>query len=433
MNHDEITELELRSEPAEVALIGAVAHYPDACAHVLAALPGADFYRPSRGVVWDTYRELSEQRRPIDPVTVATHLDAAGELNPAVRRVITVEMSNPGPVAHVGVYADQVADLARRRELLQAVNRARALAGAPGGSTSEALAAVRAVFDTLDRSAAGGGWSGTLDWTGMIDQFRAAHHPDAVKASIPTPWWELDEVIGGLFGGRVYVIGGRPGSGKSTAALVAAMHAAAESHRPTLVISKEMPAVDVTGRILARGAEVPLNEINFRRVSDRSMARIEDYVKRVGDTPIWVDDRPRTLSGIVALARAHHHHHGLEVLVVDYLQLVPTDRAGRNREQEIAEVSRALKALAMELDVAVLLPAQLNRGSTQRADPRPVVSDLRDSGQIEQDADVVILLHQPTDPDGMPTGKIDLIVGKNRHGATATISLRWQGGFGAIG
>lgn len=430
----EITELEMRSEPAEVALIGAVGHYPDALARVLAQLPGADFYRPARGAVWDACRALSDERKPIDPVSVARRLAADEGMNPAVRHVITVEMSNSASAIHAPAHAEAVADLARRRELLRAVNRARAIAGDHPGDTSEALAAVRAHLDGLGGpDGADARHNGPLGWDALIDEFEQVHAPGGSRPGIPSPWWELDQILGGLFGGRSYVIGGRPGSGKSTAALVIAMHAAAESRKRALVISKEMPSVDVTGRLLARGAEVPLSEINARTVSDTSMARIREYVKRVGTPPITVDARPRSLAGITSLARAHHHRHGLDVLVVDYVQLVRTDLPSRTREQEVAEVSRQLKALALELDCVVILPAQLNRGSVQRADPRPTMSDLRDSGQLEQDADAVILLHRPLDAEGKPTGQILFIVDKNRHGPTAEISLRWQGGYGAIG
>lgn len=219
----------------------------------------------------------------------------------------------------------------------------------------------------------------------------------------------------------------------STAALNVAMHASADSGKQSLVISKEMPSVDVTGRILAAGAQVPLQEINARKLTDTSMARIREYVKRVGRPPITVDARPRTLAGIKTLARAHHHRKGLDVLVVDYLQLVRTDTPSRSREQEVAEVSRQLKELALELDCVVVLPAQLNRESTKRTDQRPTMADLRDSGQIEQDADAIVLLHREKNAEGLPTGQILFIVDKNRHGPTAEVSLRWHGGYGAIG
>jgi len=429
---------QLHTDPAELALIGAVASHPDALAAVLADLPGNRFYRVARGVVWDACRALSAASEPIDPVTVGRWLLAHDQwdmrtLHGDVRHVVQVEMvrgTSSLSASHAVRYAEQISEAHRRRELVALGTGIRQLAIQRPGEASEILAEIRARVDAIDQPARQD--HGPLDWDAMIDEFEQAHHPAADRVGIPSPWWELDQLLGGLFGGRVYVWGGRPGTGKSTAALIVAMHAAAECGRQALVISKEMPTVDVTGRILARAAEVPLTEINSRSLSDLSRARIRHYLKTAGRPPIHTDDKPRTLGAIKTLARAHKHRHGLDVLVVDYVQLVRTDTPARTREQEVAEVSIQLKALALELDCVVCLPAQLNRESGKRADPRPTMSDLRDSGQLEQDADAIILLHRPTNPDGTPTGRIQFIVDKNRHGPTAEISLRWHGGYGAI-
>lgn len=425
-----MSELDLRSDRAEAALIGAVAFHPDACAAVLARLPGTDFYDPHRGAVWDGMRALSEAGRTIDPPAVARHLAAADALTESVRGVIAREMLDAHPPEWAARHADTVADLARRRELLRATYRARRLAAEHPGDHSETLAAVRGVLDALDGPAVD--QAAALSWDALIDEFEQVQAPGGSRPGIPSPWWELDVLIGGLFGGRVYVVGGRPGSGKSTVALMMAMHAATESRKHSLVVSREMPTADVTGRLLAAGAEVPLSGINARTLTDEARARIRDYVKRAARPSIAVDARARTLGAVKALARTHHHRRGLDVLVVDYLQLVRTDTPSRSREQEVAEVSRQLKELALELDCAVVVPAQLNRESTRRADGRPTMADLRDSGQVEQDADAVILLHRTLDPAGNPTGTIVLIVDKNRHGPTGEVPLTWRGGYGAI-
>jgi replicative DNA helicase len=427
----ETTELELQSPEAEKALIGAAGFYPDAIANVIAELPAADFYDPHRAAVWEACRALTAEHQPLTPAAVIKHLNAAKQWTTAVQRVVTVEMATSAPASHARAHADAVTDLARRRELMRALKRAHSVIVEHPGEASDLLAAVRAQFDGVDSGQTDAG--GPLAWDQLVDEFEHVHAPGGSRPGIPSPWWELDDVLGGLFGGRVYVFGGRPGQGKSTAALNVAMHAAAESGKQALVISKEMPSVDVTGRILAAGAQVPLQEINARKLTDESMARIREYVKRVGRPPITVEARPRTLAGIKTLARAHHHRKGLDVLVVDYLQLVRTDTPSRSREQEVAEVSRQLKELALELDCVVVLPAQLNRESTKRTDPRPTMADLRDSGQIEQDADAIVLLHRERNEVGEPTGQILFIVDKNRHGPTAEISLRWHGGYGAIG
>jgi replicative DNA helicase len=429
-----IDEATLQAPDSEQSLIGAAGHHPDAIAGVLAELEGRDFYDLVRGQVWDTFRKLSAEREPITPVTVARRMIADQMWSPRAQIIVRTEMLYASPAVHAPRQAEIVADLARRREMTQALKRAANLIAGHPGEASDVLAAVRNELDNIDRADRHDtNTSGPMGWDALVDEFDTVHAPGGSRPGIPSPWWELDDILGGLFGGRVYVFGGRPGQGKSTAALNVAMHAAAESKKQALVVSKEMPSVDVTGRILAAGAEVPLQEINARRLTDTSKARIREYIKRVGQPPITVDARPRSLAGIKTLARAHHHRRGLDVLVVDYLQLVRTDIPSRSREQEVAEVSRQLKELALELDCVVVLPAQLNRESVKRTDPRPNMSDLRDSGQIEADADAIVLLHRERNEKGEPTGQILFIVDKNRHGPTAEISLAWHGGYGAIG
>lgn len=438
-------EIELWSDPAEAALIGVAAQRPDAVAGVLTTLPGSDFYRMSRGVVWDAYRALTAEGHPLDPVTVARYLMAqsqwsANDLHGDTQHVVRVEMLRYGSdlsAAHAQRYADQITELARRRDLVNTATRLRQISVERTGDVSEVLAEMRSELDALDdptrRVAASEFPPGPLRWADLIAEFEAFHAADAEAPGIPSPWEQLDAVIGGLHGGRMYTFGGRPGAGKTTAALIVAMHAAAEHGKEALIVSKEMSRVDVTGRLLARSANVPVADINARAIEPWSWPEIRQYVKQAGPIPLTVDATPRPLSAIKAMARAHHHKYGLDILVVDYLQLVRTDAPSRTREQEVAEVSRQLKELALELDCVMVLPAQLNRGAVQRADPRPVMSDLRDSGQIEQDSDVVILLYRPLNANGEPTGQIEFIVDKNRHGQTGSISLRWGGGYASIG
>jgi replicative DNA helicase len=779
----------LYSDPAEISLVCTVARYPDALAGVLAALPGADFYRGERGIVWDACRALTADNHPCDPVTVSRWLVAHDQWESSaqlgnIQRVVQREMVSGGDITpgFASRYAEQVAEYARRRRVVQVGQRLAHLARARPGDASDVLAEMQTELDEAMTVTAGRD-DDPLNWAQLVTEFENVHAPGGSRPGIPSPWWELDDILGGLFTGRMYVFGGRPGQGKalaldtpiptptgwttmgeirkgdtvlgadgkpatvtnawdvryhrpcyevefsdgsvivadaehqwltetrasrksasglrrreatrgtspfsrdqrsrvvtptvvtteqiaatlrvtadqrlnhslptchplalpdaellidpyvlgvwlgdghsacarftsadpeiplaveaagqpvvkheaelnyglpgitvklraigvldnkhiptvylrasesqrrallaglldtdgsvwpdgtvefgttsraladgmydlivglgyrtrmrtkpvkgrrpessicytlvftaaekvfrltrklerqrvpqggrtsqryivdvrpvpsvpvrcvevdnadhlylagrsmipthnSTAALVAAQYAAREHGKQALVISKEMPTVDVMGRFLAAGAEVELRSINSRTMDDFDRAKIRSYLKEVGTLPITVDASSRSLAGIKALARAHHHRHGLDILVVDYAQLVRTDAPSRSRQEEVAEVSIQLKQLALELDCVVLLPAQLNRGSEQRADKRPTMADLRDSGQIEQDADAVILLYRTSTANGEPTGDIDFIVDKNRHGPTATVSLRWRGGYGSIG
>lgn len=427
----DITEAELRSDTAEIALIGAVAFHPDAIAGVLADLAAEHFYSPHRASVWDICRQLAADHTPIDPVTISRRLVDASAWNPATQRVVQVEMANPAPASHASTHAATIVDLARRRALIRAITSARQIVAEHTGDASEVLAAVRRQFDGLDEGIPAR--STTLTWPQLIDEFEVAHAPGGSSAGIPSPWWELDQLLGGLHPGRMYTFGGRPGAGKSTAALNIAQHAAVESGKKVLIFSKEMPTVDVTGRLLAHGAQVSVGSINHRRLMPEQLASIRDYVRKVGNPDIRMNASPVSLEGMKTMARAQHHRTGLDLLVVDYLQLVRSEQVGRNREQEVGRVSSELKMLAMELGIVVILPAQLNRGSEARADKKPTMADLRDSGQIEQDSDAVILLWHELNPHGESTGYVTLIVDKNRHGARSEIKLRWHGGYGGIG
>ena len=425
---DEITELEMQSEQSEQALIGAVSFHPDALAGVLAELPGSDFYRWSRGVVWDACRTLSADRKPITPTDVARYLAENGGWDDAARRIVTREMSTAAAASHAPAHAATVADLARRRELLRLISAARVLVRDHPGDASDILAAIRESFDTTDHQDREQG--GTRTWTQMIEEFTRAHSPGAAQRGIDTPWKQFNSLIGGLFGGRLYVIGGSAGDGKSTAALNIAHTAAADGHH-VLVFSKEMPVLDVFGRLRSAPSSVELAQINRHGLTDWQLDKIERDA-RAAALPIRVNADQVSIAGVKTIARAYHHRGQLDLLVVDYLQLIDSGQNTRSQEEEIAKVSTALKQLAMELDIPLVVPAQLNRSPHARPDARPTKADLRGSGRIEQDADVVLLLWHPVDDHGKRTGKVVFILDKHRHGAKGEVELEFNGGYGSI-
>lgn len=425
-----LDEAELHSPLAERTLLGAVGHHPDPLADILAAVPGNDFYDPHRAAVWDACRALSADRKPVSPVTVSRLLANSGGATAAQRRIITTEMADAHTVTAAQKQAGVVTDLARRRELARAIKAAGQVVATHDGDVSEVLAAVRAKFDRLDWETERAG--GTLTWAQLLDEFETAHAPGAAPEGIPSPWPELDEFTGGLFGGRMYTVGGSAGHGKSTVALNMA-HYAATTGSSVLVFSKEMPTLDVTGRLVARGAEIELRAINSRSLDDGDRARFREFRSRTKGLKLRVNADPVSMTGIKHISRAVAHRSGLDVLVVDYLQLMTGDERCRSAEEEIAKISTDLKQLAMELDVAVVVPAQLNRSPSARADQRPTMADLRGSGRIEQDSDVVILLWRAP-VDGRPDmHHLTLIVDKNRHGPRGEVRLRWNGGFGTVG
>lgn len=423
-----IREIHLTSEQSEQALMGAVSFYPDACASVLASLSGDDFYVPGRGLVWDACRQLSADREPITSVTISRMLAEAGAWNEVTKAVLSREMSVAAPAHQAPRHAHIVADLARRRELLRMVGAARSLVVEPDSDASEILARIRASFDEAaptDRE-----HSGTRTWAQMAAEFEQVHDPANVRKGIATPWKELNSLIGGLFGGRLYVIGGSAGDGKSTVALNIAASAAYAGQK-VLVFSKEMPAVDVFARIVSAPTETELGEINRRELSEFQRAKVMRFARN-HPLPIRVNADQVNMAAIKSICRALHHRGELDLLVVDYLQLIDTGANARSQEEEIAKVSTAMKLLAMELDVPLVIPAQLNRNPHAKADGRPTKADLRGSGRIEQDADVVILLWHET-IDGIRTGDVTFILDKHRHGPRGEFKLEFNGGYGAIG
>lgn len=425
----EMTEAELWSDPAEADLIGAAAFHPDALAATIANLPSTDFYDGTRAIVWDAFQKLSAERKPIDPVSVSRHLHANNQFTATVRRIVTTEMSNASPAAHAVAQAEVVADLARKRELYRALKYALGIAGKHPGDASDVLAAVRAHLDQITDPAANRGEGGTRTWAQMHAEFEAAHQPGALKEGIKTPWMPMDSLIGGFFGGRLYVIGGSAGDGKSTAALNIA-HYAAQAQNHVLVFSKEMPVLDVYSRIVSAPSEVELGRINRRELHELERRKVREYFEANRNLRIRVNADPVNIAGIKTISRALHHQQKLDLLVVDYLQLIDTASA-RSQEEEIAKVSTALKQLAMELDIPLIVPAQLNRNPNARPDTRPTKADLRGSGRIEQDADVVVLLWHKLE-GGHRTGRVTFIVDKNRHGPRGEFELDFNGGYGEI-
>lgn len=424
----EYTELELRDEDAERALMGLVGLRPQSLSRELASLSGEDFHNPHRGNVWSAAASLQREDHPITPVAISRLLSSRNQWNHGTESIVGRELLDSADEGWAANHAATIADLAKRREIIRVCIRAQQIAISGGESAAEAHTMALACFESLDQDE---DTSGHRRWSQLAGEFNGSMESGPTAAIIPTPWPTYNELLGGgLHGGRVYIYGGRPGVGKSNVALNIAANAAEEGN-PVLVFSSEMSSLDVTGRIIARGAEVHLGEIARYELSQQSRASIAGYLKRVGNMPLWVDDRPRSIGYIKTVARTFRRRHNLAVLVVDYLQLISSDEKYRSREQEVAMISRELKKLSRELDIAVVLPAQLNRDVTRRADPRPIVADLRDSGQIEQDADVITLLHHE-EIENMRTGDLILTVGKNRHGPESEVSLEWGGAYARV-
>lgn len=422
---------------AEQSVLGAILIGPP---HLIddvkaAGLAAADFYRPAHRVIYEVISDLYGRGEPADTVTVFDELGRRGELARVGGGPYLHTLAAAVPTAANAVhYARIVRGHARMRALVEVGTRV-VQYGYEGDPDDVDDVIGRAVTALSEQDAGGDAPPAAPD---VLWEVMAALEGGEQAPRVPLPYRDLDGLLGGLAPGQLVVIGARPAVGKSTVALDIARHAALKHGIPAYVASLEMPRQELMLRILAAEARVNLTALRDHSagraaLGDAEWHRLGAAISRVGDaTHLVLDDNPAvTVDRLRAeIRRAARRGQQPRLVVVDYLQLMRAPQVGRRapetRQLELAEISRGLKLLAKEADVPVVALSQLNRNVEMRADKRPVLADLRESGAIEQDADVVILLHR--DDDERP-GEIDLIVAKHRNGPTATVTVAWQGHY----
>ncbi|NUP01511.1 MAG: replicative DNA helicase, partial [Nonomuraea sp.] len=249
---------------------------------------------------------------------------------------------------------------------------------------------------------------------------------------VPTGFQDLDQLTNGLHPGQMIVVAARPAIGKSTLGLDFARSAAIKHGMTTVIFSLEMSRNEITMRLLSAEARVALHAMRSGMMGDDDWTRLARRMSEVAEAPLFIDDSPNmSMMEIRAKCRRLKQRNDLRFVVIDYLQLMSSPKKTESRQNEVSEISRAIKLLAKELEVPVIAISQLNRGPEQRTDKRPQVSDLRESGSIEQDADMVILLHREDayERESPRAGEADLIVAKHRNGPTATVTVAFQGHY----
>lgn len=418
---------------AERAVLGAVLVSADAAADVFGVLAADDFYDPGHVTVFSAAAELFATGQPVDVVTVSAALVRFGQMPPGDGAGLVHGLAaSVATVANVAWYVRIVADKAKLRRLLAAGMRIVAEASSQVGDADRV--ADRASEEVF-AATAGRGASAGLEVRQVVsdtleEMARAAAAPDGLSG-VPTGLPGLDRLTGGWQGGQMVVVAGRPAMGKSAFALDA-VRAAAAAGVASAVFSLEMPSREIGQRLLSAAASVPLTHVRSGRLSEAEWVKVSQAAPTVSGWPVTVDDDPSvTMMSIRSKCRRIAARSGLGLVVVDYLQLLSAPRRVENRQQEVAEFSRSAKLLAKELGVPVMVLSQLNRSAETRADRRPMLSDLRESGAIEQDADVVVLLHREDvyDDRSPRAGEADVMVVKHRNGPTATIPAAFQGHY----
>ena len=414
---------------AEQSVLGGMLLSKDAISEVVEILRERDFYRPAHELIYDAILDLYSRGEPADPVTVSAELTKRGDLTRAGGApYLHTLISSVPTAANASYYAKIIRERAIMRRLVEAGTKIVQLGYTIEGEVDEAVNQAQAeVHAVTERRAA-------EDYIQLSELLPAAFDEiekissGVVGEGIKTGFKDLDALTHGFHPGNMIVLAARPAVGKSTLGLDIARYASIHKGDTSVIFSLEMSRSEITMRMLSAEARVPLNNIRSGSLSDDEWARMARRMGEISEAPLFIDDSPNlSLMEIRAKARRLKQRHNLKLIVIDYLQLMTSGKRVENRQQEVSEFSRQLKLLAKELNVPVVAISQLNRSPEQRSDKKPMLSDLRESGSIEQDADVVILLHRDDLYDQQArSGEADLIVAKHRNGPTRTITVSAQ-------
>ena len=414
---------------AEQSVLGGMLLSKDAISDVVEILRERDFYRPAHELIYDAIIDLYGRGEPADPVTVSAELTKRGDLVRAGGApYLHTLISSVPTAANAGYYAKIIRERAIMRRLVEAGTKIVQLGYTDEGEVDDAVDQAQAeVFAVTERREA--------DDYIQLSQLMPEAYDEIEKIAagvigqgVKTGFKDLDALTNGFHPGNMIVLAARPAVGKSTLGLDIARYASIHKRETSVIFSLEMSRSEITMRMLSAEARVPLNNIRSGQLSEEEWSRMARRMGEISDAPMFIDDSPNlSLMEIRAKSRRLKQRHNLKLIVIDYLQLMTSGKRVENRQQEVAEFSRQLKILAKELNVPIVAISQLNRSPEQRADKKPMLSDLRESGSIEQDADVVILLHREDLYDSQNrSGEADLIVAKHRNGPTRTITVSAQ-------
>lgn len=410
----------------------------DAIGTAVERLSADHFYSPANGLVFEAIESLYSSSEPVDCLTVADQLERAGNLVAAggADRLLALEASTP-TLTHVDRYARIVDDTALLRRLINAAGEIAEMARGRPEDTQQAVDAAEALIFRVAQGRITDSTSVLHDLLeGTLDRLEQICNAGGPPPGLLTGFSKVDDLLAGIAPASLVVVGGRPSMGKTSFALSVA-HQVALAGSAVMFFSLEMGDQEVASRLLSQDARVDATKMRTGQLHEADWARITPATGRLGEAPLWIDDNPAvTVTEIRAKARRLQSRLGhLGLIVVDYLQLMVGRSNAENRQVEIAEISRGLKVLARELDTPVLALSQLSRNLENRSDKRPMLADLRESGAIEQDADVVMFIYRDEvyDKDSPDRGLAEIIVAKHRNGPTGTARLAFMPAYTLFG
>lgn len=423
------------NQDAERSVLGAMLQDAEAVLLAQESLTPASFYQPAHREIFDAMVSLARFGKPVDLITVDEELSKRGTLEGVGGTQYLVQLTQYVPTtANVRAYIDIVEEKLTLRQLIECANGILRQSYTQDQPLGEMLAAVeKNVFDISMRK------SGT-DTLVHIRDVLTATYAQIEKLSqlkgavdgVSTGYLDLDRLLTGLHGGELILVGARPSMGKTTFAMNVAQHAGVRCGKTVAMFSLEMPREQIAMRMLCTEASVDMQSIRRGMIDDDGWMRLTTALGPLAASNMYLDDTPGITSAqLRSRCRRLMAERGLDLIIIDYLQLMSSDKRSENRQTEVSEISRALKGIALELHVPLIACAQLSRANAQRADKRPILSDLRDSGSIEQDADVVMFLHREEyyNPDTPDKNIGEVIVQKQRNGPLGTIKLAFLGQY----
>ena len=436
-----MTVLPPSSIDAERSVLGAVMQDTGAATLAFETLMPQDFYSAEHKEIFEAMRALHIQGNPIDLMTVGNELTKRGTLESVGGAAYLLQAVRFVPTtANTRTYIEIVLEKSTLRKLISASQQIQQQCYQQSDPLQDVLHnAERLIFDIVMKR----GGAETLKpinqvLMGTFDQIEELSRLKGKLGGVPTGLYDLDRMLTGLHGGELVLVGARPAMGKTSMALGVAQFAAVQAKRCVAIFSLEMPSEQIGLRMLCSASNINMQRVRSGMLTDDEWVKIGDTINDLSHARVYIDDTPSlTPSQLRSRCRRLMMEQGLDLIVIDYLGLMGTDKRVENRQLEVSEISRQLKAIALELKIPVLACAQLSRANASRTDKRPMLSDLRDSGSIEQDADVVLFLHRegyyasaaaedgpkPDDNEG------EVIIAKQRNGPVGTVNVEWQAEF----
>lgn len=425
------------SVEAEQSVLGGLMIDNHAWDKIADRLSEEDFYRHNHQVIFRTMVELTASNQPFDVLTLSEALKERKTLSDVGGELYLFELANNTPsAANIVAYADIVRRQSVLRQLISTANKIAESAFNPDGRDTMDLldVAERDIFRIAEQGQRG---SGPKDIKSFIatasERIDSLYESDESITGLATGFTDLDEMTSGLQESDLVIVAGRPSMGKTVLGMNFAEHAAMKGDKPVLIFSMEMPGESIVMRMISSLGRIDQHKVRTGRLEDEDWPRITSSISMLSEAKIFIDDTP-ALSPAEVRARSRRvmkEHGDLGLIVIDYLQLMQVPSNSENRTAEISEISRSLKALAKELKVPVVALSQLNRSLEQRTDKRPVMSDLRESGAIEQDADLIVFIYRDEvyHDDSPDKGQAEIIIAKQRNGPIGKVKLTFMGRY----